>query len=162
MKKLVAYILLFSFTLSACSHVLPKYQNESKSEFYARINKLTKDRIVSLKIVSEQTYDCKILQVNSDSTSIYDINSNSFRTVMTNNIISVSYNDSERGAWDGLIYGFLIGGIVGLLPNLFLSKGAGHPSGNPFLILYGALAGIVIGVTYGSYNDSKTTILIND
>ena len=55
-----------------------------------------------------------------------------------------------------------IGGTAGLIPNLVLPKGTGHPSGNPLIILYGALAGAVIGVIYGSYNESKTTIVLGN
>jgi hypothetical protein len=162
MKKLVAFILLLSFTLSACSHVVPKYQNESRSEFYNRINKLTKDKTVSLKMVSGQTIDCKELQVNPDSTNYRDVNSHSLWSIATNKIISVSLNEGERGAWEGLLYGTLIGGVAGLIPNLILTKGTSHPSGDPMLIIYGAIAGAVIGVIYGSYNESKTTIEFED
>ena len=157
MKKLVASILLLSFTLSACSHVIPKYQNESRSEFYNRINKLTKDKTVSLKMTSEQTIiDCKELQVNPDSINYRDVNSNSLRSIATNKIISVSFNEGERGAWEGLLYGSLIGGVSGLISILVLSNG--HQSGNPFVILYSAVAGAIIGAIYGSNNDSKTII----
>ena len=162
MKKLVASILLLSFTLSACSHVIPKYQNESKSEFYARINKLTKNKTVLLKMASEQTIECKELQLNPDSTKYRDVNSNSLRTIATNKIISASFNEGERGAWEGLLFGTLIGGVAGLIPNFILPKGTSHPSGDPMLIIYGAIAGAVIGVIYGSYNESKTTINFED
>ena len=162
MKKLVASILLLSFTLSACSHVLPKYQNESRSEFCARINKLTKDKTVLLKMASEQTIECKELQVKPDSTNYRDVNSKSLCTISTNLIISASFDEGERGAWEGLLFGTLIGGVAGLIPNFILSKGTNHPSGDPMLIIYGAIAGAVIGVIYGSYNESKTTIEISN
>ena len=162
MKKLVTFILLFSFTFNACSHVLSKYQNESTPEFCNRINKLTKDKTVLLKMASEQTIECKELQVNPDSTNYRDVNCNSLRTIATNKIISANFNEGERGAWEGLLYGTLIGVSAGLIPNIILPKGTSHPSGDPMLIIYGAIAGAVIGVIYGSYNESKTTINFED
>jgi hypothetical protein len=162
MKKLVALILLLSFTFSACSHVIPKYQNESAQDFYNRINNLCKDKVVSLKLNNEQAFDCKEIKVSADSTSYLDVNSSSLKTIKTNKIISISFSEGERGAWEGLLYGTFIGGAAGLIPNLVLPKGTGHPSGNPLIILYGALAGAVIGVIYGSYNESKTTIVLGN
>ncbi len=162
MKKFVACLLLFSLTFSACSHVLPKYQNESKQEFCARINRLTKDKAVSLVMGAGQIIVCKDLQVNPDSTNFREVNSDSLRTIGTNEIISISFYDGERGAWEGLLFGTLIGGTAGLIPNIALRTGTSHPAGNPMLLIYGAIAGAIVGIIYGSYYESKTTIELSN
>lgn len=153
---------ILSLLISSCSHSISKYSNEYEFEFYSRINKLCENKDdLTLEMIDGQKYNVKELIISVDTTKFIDINSNTTIIKSTKEISSISFTQTGRGVFEGLLYGSLIGGAAGLLPNMVLPKGTGHPSGNPLIILYGAVAGAVIGSTYGYMNPSKTIIKIN-
>lgn len=160
MKKYSSLILLFSVVLNSCAHVIPKYKNVSSEDFYNRINYLCKEMVVTIKLKNAQVINCKEIIVNKDSTSYLDLASSTFRTIETTNIFSISFSDSERGGWEGFLLGSFLGGAAGFLSNYILPKG--HPSGDPLLIIYGALTGAVLGIVYGYIHESQITINLGD
>ncbi|MDX9925052.1 MAG: hypothetical protein RBS48_09815, partial [Ignavibacteriaceae bacterium] len=70
------------------------------------------------------------------------------------------FSQPVRGAFEGFLYGTLIGGGVGFSPSIF-SSGIGHPRLSIDFLLYSTLAGAVIGTTYGIISESKIVIKIN-
>ncbi len=162
MKRIIGSILISSLLITGCSHNLSKYSNEQESEFYDRINKLceNKDDLI-LEVTGGQKYSIKKLIMSADSTKFIDIKSNMTTIISTNEIITLSFTDSSKGAFDGFLSGLWIGSGTGLLAGQLISSGSSGGIGRLYLLIYSVLAGVVIGSAYGLLNPGTTIIKIN-
>ena len=162
MKKIIVSILISSLLVSGCSHNLSKYSNEHESEFYDRINKLCENKDdLTLEMIGGRKYSIKELIMSADTTKFVDIKSNMTTLISTNEISTLSFTDSGKGALDGFLTGLWIGGGTGLLAGQLISSGSSGGIGRFYLLIYSVIAGVVIGAAYGLLNPSAIIIKIN-
>ena len=162
MKKIIAAILISSLLVSGCAHNLIKYSNEHELEFYSRVNKLCENKDdLTLEMIDGQKYCVKELVLSTDTTKFVDIKSNTAICKITNEISTLSFTDSGKGAVDGFLSGLWIGGGTGLLAGQLISSGSSGGIGRFYLLIYSVLAGTVIGAIYGLLNPSTIIIKIN-
>jgi hypothetical protein len=152
--------LFISLLVSSCTHTISKYSNEQELEFYNRIGKICESKDdITVETVDKVKYQGGELSITLDTTSFIDYRTNQFIVKNTQEISSISFSEMSRGAFEGFLYGAMIGGGVGLSSQLINLGGA--PKGDIYFILYSAITGAVAGVIYGLINPSKTIIKIN-
>lgn len=161
MKRRIMTILTLSFLICGCSHTIMQYGNEQDDIFYARVEKICENKNdLLIGTIDKKEYNARELKVTKDSTSFVENKNNQKIVKRTKDIVSVSFAETERGAFDGLLYGSLIGGSVGLLAQL-KSVGGAAPKGDVYFIFYSAAAGAALGTAYGLINPGTITIKFN-
>lgn len=161
MKKTFVSVILLLLLSSGCTHTFIQYSNEDNNEFFTRVERLCKDRDdLIIQTVDKIEYNARELKISEDTTDFIEISTNKFISISTEQISTISFSQPVRGAFEGFLYGTLIGGGVGFSPSIF-SRGIGHPGLSIDILLYSTLAGAVIGTTYGIISESKSVIKIN-
>lgn len=161
MKKIFISILILSLLISGCTHTISKYSNEYEIDFYNRIEKMCekKDEL-TIETINKEKYKAKELKITVDTTSFIENKKNLLIIKKTQEISSISFTPMYRGAFEGFLYGSLIGGGAGLLVQL-KEAGVGSPKGDVYFILYSALTGAAVGTIYGLINPGRVIIKIN-
>jgi hypothetical protein len=158
MKKISISLLILLLINNGCTHSILQYSNEKDDEFYARVEKLCEKRNdLLIETIDDTIHNAGELKVNKDTISFIENNTNQIIIKKTYEIKSISFTQTSRGIFDGLIYGTLIGSGVGLLGQLN-PKGGAAPKGDIYFLLYSALTGAAIGITYGLINPGKIII----
>ncbi len=156
MKKIISLILLISISLNGCIHHIPHYQNESREDFHRRVNNLCNSKLIVIELIDGKKYYGKEIKVSTDSTSFIKITSNTTQILRTKEILSISFNESARGMFEGFLYGALIGGVIGTIPQLL--GGGGTPKGDIYTIIYISIIVAGLGSIYGIITGSNTII----
>jgi len=156
MKKIISLILLLSISLNGCIHHIPYYQNESREDFHRRVNNLCNGKLIVIELTDGKKYYGKEIKVSTDSTSFIEITSNTTQILRTKEILSISFDESGRGMFEGFLYGALIGGVIGIIPQL--PGAGGTPKGDIYAIIYISIIGAGLGSIYGLLTGSNTII----
>jgi hypothetical protein len=161
-KPIIGMFLAVLF-LSGCAHNISKLTNESNHEYIRRVANLCnhKNELI-IETTNNDIYKAKELKITIDSTSFIETTTNHKEIKDTKEISSISFSQKCRGAYEGLLFGSLIGASAGLGIELLGQGGGGSaPKGNVYTIIYSSLAGGIIGIAYGIFEPGTIKIKVN-
>ncbi len=146
-KSLIT-IIFIGFILLACSRTTHLRPHEPDSDAYKKFNYLGKNRSGIIKLQDNKTIHAKTLELENDILK-FSSQSDSVNHINTDQIKSVYFKDHFVGGFDGFLFGFMGGGLVGLSTVDKDVEGAGWA-----ILGYGAL-GSAIGAIVGGIKGSK-------
>lgn len=152
MKRIIVSLLIVSFFISSCAHSYSIDSNESKLQFYDRINKnclIYHDFVLKKKNGGE-------IRVNSftlspDSTLYSDFELGTSEYIKTSELSQIEFYRYSKLAKSLLGMGF---GAVAVFPTLLLFGHSDHDTAGLEMLIFiipglGALIGLAIGVSSG-------------
>jgi hypothetical protein len=148
-KSLASLLLLIFYTFS-CTYTYRNTDSTDEEEYYRKINNYGLD-YPSIVILKNDDWDyCTNLQIAVDSTSWISKYNNEKKTVLTEDIYSITIRDQQRGAMSGILISFL---FFALTYSTDLYTG-------PILSAY-FLVGLITGAVFGSIISEKNVFIIN-
>ncbi|MBI1937442.1 MAG: hypothetical protein HYS25_04895 [Ignavibacteriales bacterium] len=161
MKKILLSVFVISLSICGCTHTVTRYSGENEIEFYSRVEKISKGQNdLLIETINKEKYKGRELKIDVDTTSFTDNSTNLIIIKKTQNISTITFPQMSKGAFDGFLFGSLIGGGIGLVGQL-KDIGGSAPQGDVYFLLYSTLAGAAAGTIYGLINPSSIIIKIN-
>jgi hypothetical protein len=142
------YIILSLFFISGCmtQYLLPDPLSD-KDDALRHVNNDIKNRIVSINLRDHSSFNARRVKIALDTTFYVEVTSESDRYIPNSLIANIEYQNSTRGALDGLYVGILGGTVMGVLltSNGRFPNGAWYLSGG--LVLFSSAIGAGSGHT---------------
>ncbi len=160
MKKVIAFVLMISFTLTSCTHTILKSDVEKDDDFYKLINKRCEGKKeIMIKKLDGVLLKARDVVIDKDTTYYHTLDSGQLLSVSTKEIRNLSYNKNLNGIIEGVGLGAIGSFVLGLFAYLILSSSSTEAGVSP--LIYLTLSPLIGGTIYGILNPSQYIIEIN-
>lgn len=147
--RYVSLLLLLSCLLSTgCVHTKSKMKEVEPGTSYRSLHKKLRKRTAVIELRDATVYTGKIIQVNADSTSWRDKETNESHQISTSEIRSIKVSYYGRAAAIGAGIGLLAGGVLGAVMEKNCDENAYidfRCAGITPVAIFGTLTGALIG-----------------
>ena len=122
-------------------------------------NRKIGDGAATIFLKSGQQYDTREVHVHADSTQFVDRKTEDVLQFSTREIQSIQVTHHGGGALEGLLFGGLGGGVLGLTLGIGTGTSGDEGMGKGLLLLTGLAVGSVGGFTYGAITGHDYTFV---
>ena len=141
------FLILIPFFIISCSST-HRLKKESADEFAEQFNALSQDKKTEISEITRVKYKAQNVRLSSDSVYWTDLKDNSIRVSKIGRISQIRFNDSGKGALEGLGIGILVGFSTGAVID-YASHNESLIPARAILGTLGSISGLIIGAARG-------------
>ena len=160
MKKIIASILALSLLISGCSYNISREKHEPINKYFERINTIFKNKSeLLIRTLEGNSYVANQLQISDDNLNFFNLATGQLEKLKIDRVYSVEFQDKGIGAFEGFIFGALIGG--GGTAIFYPTSSGEAKQGRAVAILAGIFIGGLTGIGINAFINKTTTIQIS-